>query len=136
MRKLAVLSLAIALVVLVSHGPAAPALGDKPVRWEYAELKYTAVARSVAVGNPPGGRQTVREITILLSTADEEFDSKSWEELANKLKAPQPKKEGSPTLHKLRALNRLGADGWEIIEHKDTYSSTGTMVWTFKRRAP
>ena len=75
-------------------------------------------------------------MTIRFVTGDEEINAKSWEELADKLKAPTPKKEGTPSVHKLRVLNRLGADGWELAEHLGTDGTTGMATWTFKRRVP
>ena len=45
-----------ALLLLAAFSPAAPALGDKPPRWEYAELSYrTTPGRKDGVdgdGNP------------------------------------------------------------------------------------
>jgi hypothetical protein len=37
-------------------------------------------------------------------------------------------------LHKLRVFNKLGADGWEIVEchHENT---SGCDIWTFRRKA-
>ena len=115
MKTSATLALAVGLVA--SQGLAAPALGDKPVKWEYAEL------------NIQRGLQR-------FVTGDEEINARSWEELADKLKAPTPKKEGTPSVHKLRVLNRLGADGWELAEHLGTDGTTGMATWTFKRRVP
>jgi len=75
-------------------------------------------------------------MTIRFTTGDEEITVKSWEELADKLKAPAPKKEGTENVHRLRVWNRLGADGWEPAEHSGPASSLGTGTWVFKRRVP
>jgi hypothetical protein len=141
MRKLAILSalvVAVALGLFAPRGPAAPALSDKPAKWEYAELKATRVmvAAPGAPQQPGGGVPAIPQVTVRWTTAEEELEEKGWDELANKLKAPAPKKDGSVTLHKLRVLNRLGADGWEIYEHTGTDGTTGTAAWTFRRRAP
>src|SRR5262245_13140944 len=130
-----------ALLFTFSPVPAAPALGDKPSKWEYAELN---VARTTAAGlliRPvqPGGAAAAPapvEVTIRFATGDEEVTAKSWEELAEKLKAAAAKKEGTPTVHKLRVLNKLGADGWELAEHTGTDGTAGTANWVFKRRLP
>jgi hypothetical protein len=133
MRKFATLSLAIALIVLVSHGPAAPAPGDKPIRWEYAELSRAFILPAAQ----PGAPQARAQLNIRWSTADEEIEGSEWDDLANKLKAPPLKQAGSQLLQKLRLFNRLGADGWEIIEHTGLDGTTGGRAhWTFKRRAP
>src|SRR5262245_46331878 len=141
MTKSLSLALAVALFLIAGPAPAAPALGDKPVRYEYAELKYTRVFRAPAPpgGGPPKGvaGPAVPQVYVKWITADEEIDADEWDDLANKLKAPAPKKDGgSATQHKLRVLNRLSADGWELIEHTGSDGTTGTANWTFKRRAP
>jgi hypothetical protein len=132
-------ALAAALVV-GSGGSAAPALGEKVQRWEYAELHVQRpvaplrLAPGGAVANPPPAPAPA--LTLRWSTGDEEIQADSWEQLAEKLKAPASKKEPTPTVHKLRVLNRLGADGWEIAEHTGTDGTVGTATWVFKRRIP
>ena len=84
----------------------------------------------------PAAAPAVATVTVRWATAEEEVQAESWEQLAEKLKAPAPKKEPTPTVHKLRVLNRLGADGWEIAEHTGTDGTTGTATWVFKRRVP
>jgi hypothetical protein len=122
--------------------PAAPALGDKPPRFEYAELQFrqTAAAGRIVIGGA-GVAQPVApaaaQPTVRWTTGDDEVIVKTWEELAEKLKAPSPKKEGATvTQQKLRVLNKLGADGWEMVEHTGTDGTTGLATWTFKRRVP
>src|SRR5947209_1482511 len=106
-------------VVLASGSPgaAAPALGDKASRWEYAELHVQRAVAAIRIV-PPGGAApapvpapAAPATTVRWATADEEVQADGWEQLAEKLKAPAPKKEGTPTVHKLRVFNRLGADG-------------------------
>jgi hypothetical protein len=136
MTKSLPLALAVALGLFAGRSPAAPALGDKPARYEYAELKYTTF-RAPAVQPGGGPRVGVPHVTIKWITADEEIDATEWEDLANKLKAPAAKKDGgSVTQHKLRVLNRLSADGWEIVEHTGTDGTAGIASWVLRRRVP
>jgi len=140
MRKLfTFLSLAavVALGLLVSRGPAAPALPDKPVRWEYAELTFTRVVAPLPGGGGPAprligpgaaGAPAVPQTNVWWITADEEIEAVDWKGLADKLKAPAAKNDGSQTMHRLRVLNRLSADGWEVYDH------TNVNNWTFRRR--
>jgi len=140
MRKLVtflILTAVAALVVLVSRGPAAPAPSDHATRWEYAELIYRGTVPQPQALMGPGGRlgvvvggppPAVPQNTVTWITADEEVEAADWKALADKLKAPAKAESGNPTLHRLRVLNRLSADGWEIMEH------TGTTNWTFRRR--
>jgi hypothetical protein len=125
----------LALGVLAARSPAAPALGDKPVRYEYAELKY---GRAVGIAPvQPGGAPAGPRYTVHWVTADEDVEAGGWEDMANKLKAPAPKKDGGSVIqHKLRVLNRLSTDGWELIEHTGTDGATGTANWTFRKRVP
>jgi hypothetical protein len=140
MRNLILVAVAVVLVAS-SGGTAAPALGDKAPRWEYAELN---VQRTGVVIRPlplaPGGAAPAApaavNLTIRWSTQDDEVTAESWEQLAEKLKAPASRKEGTPNVHKLRVLNRLGADGWEMAEHTGTDGTAGTANWVFKRRLP
>jgi hypothetical protein len=75
-------------------------------------------------------------VTVRWATGDEEVQAETWEQLAEKLKAPAAKKEGTATVHKLRVFNRLGADGWEVVEHTGTDGTVGTATWLLKRRVP
>jgi hypothetical protein len=62
-------------------------------------------------------------------TAAGEVDATSWEELAEKLKLP-PARSGvvTPATQRLRVLNHLGAQGWEMVNGGTASSSV------FKRR--
>jgi hypothetical protein len=139
MRKLVtflILAAVVALGLLVSRGPAAPALPDKPAKWEYAELTYSRAAAALAGGGGPAPRivgpgaapPAVAQTTVWWITADEEIEATDWKSLADKLRAPAAKNDGSPTMHRLRVLNRLSADAWEVYEH------TSVNNWTFRRR--
>jgi hypothetical protein len=58
--------------------------------------------------------------------------------LADKLKAPAAKKENSPeSVHRLRALNKLSADGWEMLDRPlgETRAVAGSVL-SFRRRVP
>jgi len=128
-----------ALGLIASLASAAPALGDKPVRYEYAELQYSHIFRAAGQPGAAGakGVPLVPQLSIKWITADEEIEGTEWDDLANKLKAPAPKKDGtSVTQHKLRVLNRLGTDGWEIVEHTGTDGTSGRAAWFFRRRVP
>jgi hypothetical protein len=158
MRQLLLVSaIAAALtLVLVPRVPAAPALGEKAVRYEYAELRSARTlvrqpgmagpgvgVRGGVVGAQPapapagpamGGMMpgTV-ETSIRWTTAEEEIDVKEWEELADKLKAPAPKKVSPAAVHRLRVLNKLAADGWELMDHPPADTMAGALV--FRRPA-
>ena len=74
------------------------------------------------------------QTTVTWITADAEVETKGWDELARKLKATPAKKDATDTVRKLRVLNRLGADGWEVVSHRPNESFSGTEVWLFKRK--
>ena len=139
MRQSLLLFAVLAALVGGSSASAAPALGDKPAKWEYAELHVQRSLNAVRILPAPGVAPAAPapvNLTIRWATLDEEVTAESWEQLADKLKAPAPKKEATPNAHKLRVLNRLGADGWEMAEHTGTDGLTGTANWVFKRRLP
>ena len=144
MCKLAVL-VAIGLGLFVSRGPAAPALPDKPVKYEYAELRYTRsftggqmgmVAKMAGAGGVVAAPAPVAvpQTTVKWTTAEEEMTFKEWDELADKLGAASPKKESPPTVHKLRVLNKLSASGWETLDRPNP--DAPNPVWTFRRQVP
>jgi hypothetical protein len=151
MRKLAVFLLvaALALFTFISPGRTAPALGDKPVRYEYAELQYARTLEGPGAqwgggnmpaqlgGRGPGGggvpafapaQPATLKTAIRWTTAEEQVEVKEWEELADKLKAPAPKKESPATVHKLRVLNRLSDLGWEVMDRGLLDTSPGTLA--------
>lgn len=151
MQKVLVVSLvagALALGLLVPRGSSAPALGDKPPHFQFAELRYFSpmpvpagmavpgrlgapgVPPQAAAAVPPGGPH----VQAKWSTVTEETEGASWEDLANKLKAPAGKAEGSVTVHKLRVLNWLSAQGWEMLDHQ--VPDVTNTVWAFRRRVP
>jgi len=140
MTKSFALALLATVAAVEGSSSGAPALGDKPPRWEYAELhvQRSAVVRPLPL--PAGGAAAnplpAPTVTVRWATGEEEVQAESWEQLAEKLKAPAAKKEGTATVHKLRVFNRLGADGWEVAEHTGTDGTVGTATWLLKRRLP
>jgi hypothetical protein len=130
---------ALALGLIAPLGPeakAAPLPGEKPVRYEYAELRWIRTympAPALPGRKAPLAAEPV--ISVRWATGEEEIETNGWEDLANRLKAPAPKKESSSIVHKLRVLNALSAAGWELVdspgpEPRDEY------IWSFRRRAP
>src|SRR5262249_39314789 len=98
--------------------------------------------RGPGVGNAPGaaaqapGFQPAQpaqaRLTVRWVTGDAEVAAASWEELATKLKAPDAKVGTTAVVHKLRVLNHLGSQGWELVS-----AGTSTAIpWVFKRRVP
>ena len=121
---------------------AAPAPADKSPCWEYAELHVQPAAgppRPIAPALAGGGNPmpvAPAPVTVRWATGDEDVRADGWGQLAEKLKAPAPKGEATPTVHKLRVFNRLGADGWELAQHTGTDGMVGTATWIFRRRRP
>jgi hypothetical protein len=140
MKKLVILfsvTVAVALGSLVSHGPAAPALGEKPIRWEFAELRYYRGLRAnPAFAGQPGVPVNIPQVIARFTTADDEIEANEWDDLAKKLNAPAPKKEVTTTVHKLRVLKQLSADGWEVVDRSVTGATPGTDSWSLRRRVP
>jgi hypothetical protein len=100
---------------------AAPALGDKPPKWEYAELTFRNLP-----GRPAGTDADGKEIPAVPASVSirwisgaGEIEVKGWDELATKLKAPSLKK-GTVAYQQIQILNYLGADRWELMEQQTT----------------
>jgi hypothetical protein len=151
--RIAIPAFAAVFAWFVPGGPAAAQ--DKPVKYEYAELRlsrtfggpggfgggpfpggpgapgFPAPGAAPGPGGPPG---FTPQPTIRWTTGEEEQTFKDWDELAEKLKAAPAKKDSPPTVHKLRVLNKLSADGWEILDRPAADALSGT--WTFRRRLP
>jgi hypothetical protein len=151
-----------AFLLTATLGSAAPALAEKPPRWEYAELTFRNLP-----GRPKGIDADGNEIaavppsmTVKWVSGSGEMTVRSWEELAEKLKLLGFKTEGSAALQKIRMLNALGGEGWELMEQQQSTSSafmqdelrkgfggkdpaerrgfspTSTGTWLLKRRVP
>jgi hypothetical protein len=117
------LLLAIAPVVA-----AAPALGDKPPKWEYAELTFRNVPGRPA-GTDADGKEipaTPASVSIRWINPTGEVEVKGWDELADKLKAP-PLKKGTVAYQKIQILNYLGSEGWELMEQQTTGSAAALL---------
>jgi hypothetical protein len=74
------------------------------------------------------------QTTIRWITSDEEIETTAWDAMATKVNAPPAKKGASEASHRLRVLNRLGVDGWELVSHHPSELVGGDEVWTFKRK--
>jgi hypothetical protein len=142
-----------ALFLMAALCSAAPALAEKPPRWEYAELIFRTIpARAGGVGaDGVEVPATPASVAIRWITGSGEVEGKGWADLAEKLKASGFKKEGTAAFHKIQILNHLGSDGWELMEQQ---GATGTMsgavfgpdgrratttaasTWLLKRRVP
>jgi hypothetical protein len=150
------------LVVLATTGFAAPALGDRPPKWEYAELTYRTIPARAA-GVDADGKEipaTPASMSIRWVTGAGEIDAKGWDELAEKLRFTGFKKNGSAAFLKIQILNHLGGEGWELMEQQGSSStvldprdrgpgglgrdrefprasiSVGSSTWLLKRRLP
>jgi hypothetical protein len=143
---------ALSLLTFAPNATTAPTLGDKPPKYEYAELNFV---RTPAFGGRNGGGQGKGQFggqpggkggpaagwvadTIRWTTGEEEIEVQEWAELGDKLKAPAPKKESPQSVHKLRVLNKLSADGWEMMDQSlgDTRFPAMMGGWSFRRRLP
>jgi hypothetical protein len=112
---------AMLLLGLSSAGSAAPALGDKPPKWEYAELTFRTMPGRSA-GTDDDGKEipaVPASVSINWVTGAGEVEVKGWHELAEKLRATGFKK-GSASFQRIQILNYLGADGWELMEQETT----------------
>jgi len=141
---------------------AAPALGDRPPKWEYAELTYRTIPAR-AGGVDPDGKEipaTPASASIRWVTGAGEIEAKSWAEFAEKLRFAAFKKDGSAAFLKIQMLNHLGSEGWELMEQQVSSPtlvdrggmggglgqrdrefprptmSPGSSTWLLKRRVP
>jgi hypothetical protein len=130
---------AIALGLSTRPGPAAPALPDKPPRWEYAELSQRTTVRGFG---PREGKENeapaprIAEPTLRWVTGDADVEAQGWDDLATKLKMSSAKKAATPAGRKVQVLNYLGSDGWELVGVNGGTTPTAASIWTFKRRVP
>jgi hypothetical protein len=137
MRKLSVATLLLVACVVVLAADPSPEPAKGGDRWEYAELQTSAsLARAMnalgKVAGPggvpvPGGvaAKAALRTSVKWATGDDEIDANDWADLATKLKMPAAK-DGKPAT-KLRVLNHLGSEGWELV-------SSTTALMTFKRK--
>lgn len=131
------------LIAAVRTGavPAPEGRGGIIEQWEYAELAFVwkKLPDGIAVppaafirGNAASGRRDVQKFAFI--TATDEVEGQTWEELANKLNAAPGKKDASDRQHKLRVLNKLGSEGWELIHYVPSSTRSDLPTWTFKRK--
>jgi hypothetical protein len=102
---------------------------DKPAKWEYAELMIRTTPARPALKDKDGNEVAAvpSSLTIRWTTGAGEFEVKGWAELAEKLKVPF-QNEGSASSQKIQMLNRLGDQGWELIDQQSTPPSmTGAV---------
>ena len=130
------------LLGLAAPGQAGPGSPDKPVKWEYAELTYRHYAGhrgGVTAAGTFFPDQPDTEV-IRWVTAEGEVEAKGWADLAERLKAPAFKKEGSAAYQRVQVFNHLGRDGWELVEQTEATTpppiGAPPKAWTFKRRVP
>ena len=134
MSRLVVVAWGLLTLVMVSS----PASGqDNPpqVQWEYAELYHHA-----RIGGETGPN-TVFMPAVDWISGDGFVRILGWEGMAEKLKAPALKpdavaganKVADGAVQRLRVLNHLGRQGWEMISH-DQNEGNGNSRWIFKRR--
>ena len=128
-----------------SRAAPAPVPGEK---WEYAEISTSLTATRgpgrfddprarPQPGQPDQPRRVVRQTMIRFATAEGEVEAASWQELATKLKAPEPKSGGtSAASQRLRVLNYLGSQGWEVVSGGGGGAwSTSSSSLLLKRKA-
>lgn len=115
-----------AVVVFAATAPAAPNLGDRPPKWEYAELSYRVSPGRAATVDADGKEVPAVPASVAIKwvTPAGEVDVKGWDELIAKVKAPALKK-GSANYTRLQILNYLGGEGWELVEQHTTGPTSG-----------
>jgi hypothetical protein len=146
------------LVVFAGRAATAPAPAKPADKWEYAEIHYSSARNfrggadelprrggrgDFRGGGAPGGgaasaqpapaaQPALRRLEdIRWISGDGEIVASSWEELASKLKASAAKPgAATPVVHKLRVLNHLGSQGWEMV----SAGTSNTSPWVFKRK--
>jgi hypothetical protein len=110
-------------------------------RWEYGEL---TLGRKII----KQGEEAIVRTVVLWITSEQELEADDWAKLAGKLSAPAPKKGDTTTkaMHKLRVLNQLGSEGWELVSYHPPRhialqgggggggGTTTLPTWLFKRR--
>jgi len=131
----------VALGLCATNTTAAPAPPPTKTveKFEYCEILTTsgrgAVRPAIGAVQPVQPLQPAQGQpgTIRMTTLDGEIEATSWEDLATKLKAPEGKKDATANTHKMRVMNFLGDQGWEMVSCTQT-PTTGLGAWTFKRK--
>ena len=123
------------LLVLVSI-PAIAQAGKSAQKWEYGELRHHERAGTFVAPNKEVFIPAVEWIS-----GHGFVRGYGWEGMADKLKAPALKKDAIKdakkdvveAIQRVRVLNHLGAQGWEMISYERN-QQTGMSLWIFKRR--
>jgi hypothetical protein len=76
----------------------------------------------------------IAQVSIRWVTGDDEIEATSWEDLGAKIKAQPAKKGASPEAHKMKVLNFLGSQGWEMVSNQQEILSSAGSTLTFKRK--
>jgi hypothetical protein len=139
MKTCAALTVAVAAAALATAAPV-PQSSERPTeRWEYGELTFVPAGRQIRVAPPQAGFPvpTLGAAKAAWMTGGEEVEAESWEALAAKLWVADGPKSDNPAVYKLRVLNYLGRQGWEMVSAVQPTSPLGTTVSTFvfKRKA-
>jgi hypothetical protein len=123
------------VLLLIALPCSAFAQEGKPAeKWEYGELRhYERAGTSANLDN-------VFRSAIDWISAEGFVRSYGWPAMADKLKAPELKrdlvknaeKDELEAIHRLRFLNHLGDQGWELVAHQR--NERGESLWIFKRR--
>jgi hypothetical protein len=113
------------------------ALADDKPKWEYAELSAQTVPARPMTKDKDGtiNPATPPTVTIRWVSGSEEFETKNWGELAEKLKAPFMA-EVSETSKRVRVLNLLGDRGWELVGQETVTSPSSTSGGFPPRTSP
>jgi hypothetical protein len=67
-------------------------------------------------------------------TSEAEMDAENWQELAKKMKVALGKKKLSEAMYKMKVLNHLGANGWELVGFEPQDNNPNLSQWLFKRK--
>jgi hypothetical protein len=89
-------------------------------------------AGAAGPGPGPGAAPAVARVprtTIRWATSKATIEADGWEGMAKQLKAPPAAKDATEVNHKLRVMDRLGAQSWELVAY-----DRDANVWTFKRK--
>jgi len=76
----------------------------------------------------------VAKTTVTWITANDSVTAESWAGMAEKLKAPAMRKETVAAHDRVRVLNRLGAEGWEVYARQPDDTSIRGEILMLKRK--
>lgn len=122
-------------VILAAAAPAPEPAVKGADKWEYCEIQARETAAEK--GGVAGAGQPLVPWTVRWITAGDMVETLGWEDMATMMKAPPPaKKDAPPLTHKMRVMNYLGSEGWEMVSyHKPAGAGAAAVsVWIFKRK--